>query len=102
MRSNRVFGRKLVNSALKTAAALSIALLPLTGVLPAAAQGFSVVHTFSFGTNDGYGPFPGLTEDSSGNLYGTTQYGGRFDFGTVFELPTTGGEKVLYNFTVNL
>lgn len=47
------------------------------------------------------GPFP-LTFDANGNLYGTTQYGGAYSLGSVFELsPKAGGgwqEKDLYSF----
>jgi uncharacterized repeat protein (TIGR03803 family) len=47
-------------------------------------------------------PFGGLVFDGSGNLYGTTVYGGAQADGMVFELtPTTGGrwaEKVLFSF----
>src|SRR5262249_8930021 len=32
-------------------------------------------------------------------LYGTTQQGGTFGYGTIFELNPTGTETVLYNFT---
>src|SRR5579862_8835887 len=51
--------------------------------------------------NDGYRPTGGLTFDASGNIYGTTQLGGMFGAGTVFQLtPSQGGwtETVLYNF----
>ena len=51
---------------------------------------------------DGIGPEAGLIFDAAGNLYGTTVQGGRYDYGTVFELsPTAGGgwtETVLHNF----
>jgi uncharacterized repeat protein (TIGR03803 family) len=49
----------------------------------------------------GQGPAGGLIMDTSGNLYGTTQGGGSFDYGTVFELVNSSGnysEKVLYSF----
>ncbi len=49
----------------------------------------------------GQGPAGGLIMDASGNLYGTTQGGGSFDYGTVFELVNSSGnysEKVLYSF----
>jgi len=36
--------------------------------------------------SDGYAPFAGVIMDSSGNLYGTTVYGGAKSQGTVFEL----------------
>jgi len=48
---------------------------------------------------DGEQPFAGLVRDSAGNLFGTTLVGGYFSAGTVFEVPATGQEKVLYNFT---
>jgi uncharacterized repeat protein (TIGR03803 family) len=48
---------------------------------------------------DGANPFAGLFRDKEGNLYGTTVYGGANDAGTVFEVTTTGTEKVLHDFT---
>ena len=53
------------------------------------------------GTNGGY-PFAALTEDSSGNLFGTTSQGGANGYGTVFELTKSSGyttENILVNFT---
>ena len=50
---------------------------------------------------DGSRPNGGLIFDASGNIYGTTQQGGMFGGGTVFQLtPSQGGwtETVLYNF----
>ncbi len=46
----------------------------------------------------------GLTFDATGNLYGTTAYGGICGHGTVFELTPNNGkwtEKVLHNFNPN-
>ncbi len=43
----------------------------------------------------------GLISDAGGNLYGTTQTGGLYNAGTVFEMVLTGStwtEKILYNF----
>jgi uncharacterized repeat protein (TIGR03803 family) len=57
-----------------------------------------VLHSFSAGT-DGANPFAGLVRDAEGNLYGTTNSGGSYGQGTVFELEHTGKEKVLYTFT---
>jgi uncharacterized repeat protein (TIGR03803 family) len=60
---------------------------------------------YSFGgAGDGSNPGAGLVFDAAGNLYGTTNYGGQYGFGTVFELssPSTQGgawtEAVLYSF----
>jgi uncharacterized repeat protein (TIGR03803 family) len=49
--------------------------------------------------NDGRYPTARLILDSKGNLYGTTELGGAHYWGTVFELPGHGREKVLYSFT---
>ena len=61
-----------------------------------------VLHQFT-GGEDGRNPVAGLTFDQTGNLYGTTESGGLYDRGTVFQLsPDTGGgwkEKILYHFT---
>lgn len=64
---------------------------------------YSVIYTFA--GPDGNQPSGGLISDSSGNLYGTTTYGGISlggGYGTVFELiPGSGGswtESVLHSF----
>ena len=60
-----------------------------------------VLWSFGNGT-DGAQPYAGLIFDPAGNLYGTTDLGGAFGYGTVFELsPGAGGtwtEKVLHSF----
>jgi len=61
-----------------------------------------VLYSFTAAGGDGAGPCAGLIMDASGNLYGTTYYGGTANRGTVFELvkSSTGyTEKVLYTFT---
>jgi uncharacterized repeat protein (TIGR03803 family) len=60
----------------------------------------SLLYSFT-GGNDGYLPSSGLTFDRTGNLYGTTYYGGTGIYGTVFELTPSGSgwtESVLHNF----
>jgi uncharacterized repeat protein (TIGR03803 family) len=51
---------------------------------------------------DGGNPNGALIFDSSGNLYGTTEFGGTYGYGTVYKLsPSSGGgwtESVLYSF----
>jgi len=53
---------------------------------------------------DGDGPMAGVTFDKSGNLFGTTEYGGRYSHGVVFELSPSGGgwsEEVVLNFYIS-
>ena len=45
-----------------------------------------VLHKFKPKATDGYWPYAGLIFDASGNLYGTTIYGGAYANGTVFEI----------------
>jgi uncharacterized repeat protein (TIGR03803 family) len=67
----------------------------------------NVLHSFVHTTDDGWQPEAALVMDNSGNLYGTTLYGGagcadQGGCGSVFELsPGSGGvwtETVLYSF----
>ncbi len=63
----------------------------------------SLLHSFMY--SDGGYPYGGVILDASGNLYGTTTYGGSAGVGTVFELSppgTPGGAwtlTVAYSFT---
>jgi uncharacterized repeat protein (TIGR03803 family) len=55
---------------------------------------------YSFtGLNDGGNPGAGLAQGSDGNFYGTTEYGGTNDNGTVFQISTNGALTSLYSFT---
>jgi uncharacterized repeat protein (TIGR03803 family) len=60
-------------------------------------QTLTVLHRFTGYPNDGTHPLAGVTLDSSGNLYGTTPRG-RFGEGIVFEVDTSGAEKILHSF----
>ena len=74
---------------------------------PSHAQAFKVLYTFTGYPTDGSQPDARLLMDASGNLYGTTVYGGKYDdcseyhfqCGTVFKLDTNGVETVLHNFS---
>jgi uncharacterized repeat protein (TIGR03803 family) len=62
-----------------------------------------VLYSFAGRSNDGETPTAGLVFDSSGNLYGTTAFGGStYGYGTVFKLaPNSHGgwsESILYRF----
>lgn len=95
----------LAQRVVRTVLAFGIALLTLMLALPATAQSYQILHNFGgLAAADGWSPFGGLIADASGNLYGTTQYGGAlygdgFGYGTVYELLANGGEKVFYYFT---
>jgi uncharacterized repeat protein (TIGR03803 family) len=58
----------------------------------------TVLHGFT-GGSDGQYPDAGVVMDAEGNLYGTTQYGGSYDYGVVYKVSKTGEETVLYTFT---
>jgi uncharacterized repeat protein (TIGR03803 family) len=60
----------------------------------------NTLYTFCSQANctDGNGPFAGVAQDSSGNLYGTTYFGGNANDGVVFELASGGQYSVLYSF----
>jgi uncharacterized repeat protein (TIGR03803 family) len=58
----------------------------------------TVLYAFQSGT-DGDTPTGDLILDESGNLYGTTKYGGSLGYGTVFRLDPGGKESVLHSFT---
>ncbi|HEX4159618.1 MAG TPA: choice-of-anchor tandem repeat GloVer-containing protein [Rhizomicrobium sp.] len=57
-----------------------------------------MLHPFT-GGSDGNTPEAGVIADGKGNLYGTTNNGGTYGYGTVFELAPDGTETVLYSFT---
>jgi uncharacterized repeat protein (TIGR03803 family) len=63
----------------------------------------TVLHSFAGSPSDASSPeYGSLTLDAAGNLYGTSAYGGEFDYGTVYELTPADTESVLYNFTGGL
>jgi uncharacterized repeat protein (TIGR03803 family) len=69
-------------------------------------NGGKPIWQYNFDGHDGYGPVAGLLRDSSGNLFGTTVYGGTINnecgadgCGVVFKLGSTGEkENVAYKF----
>ncbi|MGD1149422.1 MAG: choice-of-anchor tandem repeat GloVer-containing protein [Thermoanaerobaculaceae bacterium] len=62
-------------------------------------SGFAVQHSFSGTPPEGSNPNAGLALDGSGNVYGTTEYGGAKGAGTAFKLETDGSDfAVLHTF----
>jgi uncharacterized repeat protein (TIGR03803 family) len=62
------------------------------------------IHVFTDSSKDGIKPLGGVILDHSGNLFGTTPFGGSSASGTVYKLTPTAGrwkETVLYNFGNN-
>jgi uncharacterized repeat protein (TIGR03803 family) len=54
----------------------------------------TTLYNFTCG-DDGGAPKGGVVMDSAGNLYGTTQYGGAYAYGVVYELVNHGGSYTL-------
>ena len=64
-----------------------------------AAGSGAITDLAAFNITDGAAPNAALVEDASGNLFGTTQYGGAANYGTVFELAAgTGSVTTLVSF----
>lgn len=59
---------------------------------------YTVLHDFSGTVDDGDRPIGALVADSHGNLYGTTESGGR-GFGVVYKWDTEHGLSVLHRFS---
>jgi uncharacterized repeat protein (TIGR03803 family) len=58
---------------------------------------YSLLYSFRC-SPDGHLPQTGLVRDPLGNLYGTTNAGGQYGDGTVFEIAPGGAERVLHSF----
>lgn len=63
----------------------------------------SVLYNFCQQTNcaDGAHPLGSLARDASGNLYGTTTFGGANDSGVVFKIATNGTETMLADLSID-
>jgi uncharacterized repeat protein (TIGR03803 family) len=63
----------------------------------------TVLHKFNQKEKDGIDPYSNLTFDAAGDLYGTTEAGGTYNVGTVFELtPEANGtwtETIIHEFS---
>jgi uncharacterized repeat protein (TIGR03803 family) len=86
--------QRAASSALLSAILL---VLPFIATRFVEAQTLDVLYTFT-GGRDGANPQAGMIRDASGNLYGVTQSGGAFGYGTVFKLDPKGKETVMHSF----
>ncbi len=78
--------------------AILLALGVVARAVPSArAQSFTVLHEFA-GGRDGAEPPSGVIVNATGDLFGVTEEGGSFDYGTVFQLDPTGPETQLHSY----
>jgi len=68
----------------------------IAAAVVASAQTFQTVVTFN--STNGAVPTDVLVQGTDGNLYGTTQYGGTANLGTVFKLTQGGALTTIYSF----
>lgn len=61
-----------------------------------------VLYSFQCAASDGQYPIGGLIFDPTGNLYGTTNFGGANSGGTVFELSPSGGGNWTFHLLYSL
>jgi len=68
---------------------------------PGGAWTETVLYSFTGGSDGGFPYFAALVSGANGALYGSTQYGGASDFGTVFQLtPPVPGSGAVWTETV--
>jgi uncharacterized repeat protein (TIGR03803 family) len=78
---------------------IGIAIVALVIVAPILSFGQTETIIYNFeGMPDGSVPSAHLIRDSSGNLYGTTAYGGANGYGSVFKIDNKGNKTTLYSF----
>jgi uncharacterized repeat protein (TIGR03803 family) len=80
-----------------------VSALCAAAVIPAAGQGFTVIHDFGgYETQGGAGPYSAPIQATDGNFYGTTSSGGggscTFGCGTIYKITADGAYTVLYSF----
>jgi uncharacterized repeat protein (TIGR03803 family) len=80
------------------ATVLGIALLACVAPLMQGQSTFKPLHIFR-GGNDGATPASCVTLGPGGSIYGTTQYGGPANEGTIYYISPGGWEKVLHSFS---
>jgi uncharacterized repeat protein (TIGR03803 family) len=67
-----------------------------TSTITLAAQTFTTLHSFS--PAEGALPYAGVVQGADGNFYGTTEYGGAYNGGTIFRIAPCGTLTTLHSF----
>jgi uncharacterized repeat protein (TIGR03803 family) len=62
---------------------------------------YSILYNFGATNTDGSSPRAAPAIDAKGNLYGTTEYGGEYNYGTIFKLTSVGRETKVHSFDDN-
>jgi uncharacterized repeat protein (TIGR03803 family) len=62
---------------------------------------YSILYNFYATDTDGWLPRSAPAIDVKGNLYGATEYGGKYGSGTIFKLTPLGRETILHSFDNN-
>jgi uncharacterized repeat protein (TIGR03803 family) len=88
-----------MNSRLLVTAMLGSALAMALSTVGVQAGGFTVIHSFVGGSNDGQGPFAGVAPAGGGNFYVATDGGGASNLGTLTLVKKDGTSQVLHAFT---
>ena len=73
----------------KSALLLIALCLAIVAVAPGHARAANLTTLVSFDGTNGEDPIAGLIADANGNLFGTTEGGGAYGLGTVFEIAKT-------------
>src|SRR5580700_6852844 len=58
----------------------------------------TTLHSLGSGSTDGSFPVAALVQADDGNLYGTTYYGGAYNYGTIFKITRSGSLTTLHSF----
>jgi uncharacterized repeat protein (TIGR03803 family) len=61
----------------------------------------TILYSFGNSSTDAIGPTSNLIQASDGNLYGVSNGGGASSAGAIYQITTSGQEKVVYSFTGN-
>jgi uncharacterized repeat protein (TIGR03803 family) len=59
---------------------------------------FMLIYAFK-GGSDGLNPLGGIARSSTGNIFGTTANGGKFNHGTIYKVSATGVHDIWWSFT---